>query len=73
MGFFGGDNDQSPSQGDQLLTEQINQNKAELAAKQQSLFQTRLDIIKGNNAEQWTPGRSKRASQTPTPSGQNET
>ncbi len=55
MGFFGDDSDNSPTRGDQLLEEQINQNKAELEAKRQSLFQTRLDIIKGQGGQIWTP------------------
>lgn len=53
MGFLGGNNEPSPS--DQLLNEQITQNKAELAQKRQSLYKTRLDIIKGQGGQSWTP------------------
>ena len=68
MGFFGGDNDPGPSQADQIATEQLNQNKAELEAKKQNLYQTRLDIIKGQGAQQWTPNRNQQAP-TPATSG----
>lgn len=59
MGFLGGDN--NDDRGSQLLDEQLSLNKAELEAKRQSLFQTRLDIIKGQGAESWTPDYNKRA------------
>jgi len=53
MGFLGGDNE--PSRGEQLVDEQIQTNKAELEAKKQSLYKTRLDIIKSQGKENWTP------------------
>ncbi len=52
---------QKPSEADQLLSEQIHQNQAELEAKRQSLYQTRLDIIKGQGAENWTPDYTSHA------------
>jgi hypothetical protein len=65
MGFFGGDNDtDGQSHADMLADEQYQANQTELAAKKQNLYETRLDIIKGQGAEQWTPDRSRRA---PTP------
>lgn len=60
MGFLGGDNDE-PSRGEQLAEEQLQMNKAELEAKKQSLYQTRLDIIKGQGGETWSADRNKRA------------
>lgn len=53
MGFLGGDNE--PSRGEELASEQIEANKQELANKKQSLYQTRLDIIKSQGRESWTP------------------
>jgi hypothetical protein len=61
MGFFGGDNDSQPSQAEQLAEEQLQMNKAELENKKQSLYQTRLDIIKGQGGQTWTPDMNKRA------------
>lgn len=60
MGFLGGDNE-SNDEGNALLNEQIQTNRAELEAKRQNLYQTRLDIIKGQGAENWTPDYNKRA------------
>lgn len=57
MGFLGGDN----SQAEDLANQQLALNKAELEAKKQNLYQTRLDIIKGQGGEIWTPDRNKRA------------
>ncbi len=56
MGFLSGGDDQS--QSEKLEQQQIDMNKQELAEKKQSLYQTRLDIIKGQGAEQWTPNRA---------------
>lgn len=61
MGFFGGDNDNGPTHAEQLADEQLQMNKAELETKKQNLYQTRLDIIKGQGGESWTPDRNKRA------------
>jgi hypothetical protein len=60
MGFLGGDNE--PSRGEQLADEQLNMNKAELEAKKQSLFQTRLDIIKGQGGQSWVADKSPKSS-----------
>ena len=54
MGFFGGGGG-GDSQADNALNEQITENKAELDAKKQSLYQTRLDIIKGQGTQSFTP------------------
>ena len=60
MGFFGGDNDRSnqPSESERLAAQQIQENRAELETKKRSLYQTRLDIIKGQGAPIWTPNRT---------------
>lgn len=59
MGFLGGDNE--PSRGEQIADEQLQENKAELEAKKQSLYQTRLDIIKGQGSQTWEPNKSSGA------------
>jgi hypothetical protein len=55
MGFQNDDDNQGPSRGEQIADEQIRMNKAELESKRQNLFRTRLDIIKGQGTQQWTP------------------
>jgi hypothetical protein len=59
MGFLGGDNE--PSRGEELADQQLRQNQAELESKKQNLYQTRLDIIKGQGKEVWTPDMNRRA------------
>jgi|HubBroStandDraft_1064217.scaffolds.fasta_scaffold412131_1 hypothetical protein len=56
MGFLGGDNE--PSRGEEIADQQLQENKAELEAKKQSLYQTRLDIIKGQGSQSWEPNKS---------------
>ncbi len=53
MGFLKSDNTQQKANN--LADEQIQQNAAELEQKKNNLFQTRLDIIKGQGSEVWTP------------------
>jgi hypothetical protein len=55
MGIFGGDEDNKPSQSEMLLNRQLSENRAELERKKQDLYRTRLDIIKGQGGQQWTP------------------
>ncbi len=55
MGLFGGSDDDTNDRAQALQEEQIETNRAELENKRQSLFQTRLDIIKSQGAQQWTP------------------
>lgn len=50
------DNDEQSAASD-LENAQLRQNQAELEQKKQSLFQTRLDIIKGEGGQAWTPSR----------------
>lgn len=62
MGFFGGggnsgSQDNQPSASDQLIEKQFNQNQAEIEQKKKSLYQERLDIIKSQGGQQWTPKR----------------
>lgn len=54
MGFLGGGSD-AQKQNEQLENQQIQQNQAELEAKKQNLYQTRLDIIKSQGGESWSP------------------
>lgn len=52
MGLFGDDND-GQSKADVLLTEQIEQSRAELEAKRKGLYDTQLRIVKSQGGEQW--------------------
>jgi|HubBroStandDraft_6_1064221.scaffolds.fasta_scaffold22339_5 hypothetical protein len=61
MGFFGGGGNDQYDRVAELQEEQIRNNKAELEAKKQSLYQTRLDIIKGQGAQSWTPNMGTKA------------
>jgi hypothetical protein len=56
MGFMS--DNQEISESEALMNEQIRNNKVELEAKKQSLFQTRLDIIKGQGGQLWHADRS---------------
>ncbi len=53
MGLFGGDN---PNQeANDLANQQIQQNQAEIENKRQSLYKERLDIVKGQGNQSWSP------------------
>lgn len=54
MGFMSGGGGHSDASNE--INQQIEQNKAELDAKKQSLYQTRLDIIKGQGTQSFSPG-----------------
>lgn len=53
MGDLLGDDGSSSNESDILLSEQIQQNNAELERKKKSLFAQRLSIEKTMGAEQW--------------------
>lgn len=58
---FNDDNQQGNDRSERvaaLQEQQINTNKIELENKKRSLFQTKLDIIKGQGAQQWTPNKA---------------
>jgi hypothetical protein len=55
MGIFGNDDSSEESPQAEAINEQIRTNAAELETKKQNLYQTRLDIIKGEGAQTWTP------------------
>lgn len=60
MGFFGGGGNsgaQQPSAADTLIEKQFQQNQKEIEEKKRSLYQERLDIIKSQGGQQWTPKR----------------
>lgn len=60
MGLFGGHNksgSQQQSESDRLIEEQFNQNQAEMERKRKSLYEERLDIIKSQGGQTWTPRR----------------
>lgn len=62
MGFFGGGDD-SPTRGEELAQQQLELNQQELEQKRQHLYRERLDIIKGQGGEQWSPDRTTGVSQ----------
>ncbi len=43
----------SGGRGEALVDQQLQQNKAELEGKKQSLFKTRLDILRGQGGQNW--------------------
>lgn len=51
MGFNNGE-----SPGDRAVDDQINQQKAEIEQKRESIYQTKLDIIKSQAGQVWQPG-----------------
>lgn len=60
MGFFGGlfgggGSNASYDRVSALQEQQIIDNKAQLEAKRQNIFKTRLDIIKSQGAQIWNP------------------
>jgi len=62
MGFFGGGGnsgaqDNRPSATDELIDRQFKQNQAEIETKRKALYQERLDIIKSQGGQVWTPKR----------------
>jgi len=59
MGFFGGGGDTGgqQSKSDELIDQQFKHNQAELEQKRKNLYQERLDIIKGQGGQTWTPKR----------------
>ena len=57
MGFFGGDKDNKPSATDEIIEKQFKQNQAEIEQKRKALTQQRLDVIKSQGAQIWTPKR----------------
>ena len=58
LGLFGNSSESEESPGAASIDAQIRTNQAELEAKKQSLYKTRLDIIKGEGAQNWTPNMS---------------
>ena len=58
MGFFGG-GQRPQSESDKLVENQIKQNQAEIEQKKRSIYQERLDIIKGQAGQQWHPKGSQ--------------
>lgn len=60
MGFFGGGGNsgaQGQSETDKLIDQQFKTNQAQIEEKKKSLYRERLDIIKSQGAQQWTPKR----------------
>lgn len=64
---MGGNDDLS----DQLAAEN-RQTQAEIERKKQSLFQTRLDIIKGQGAQSWTPSKPAMPAANQSPAKMNQ-
>lgn len=62
MGFFGGGGnsgaqDTAQAQSNALIDRQFNQNQAEIEQKKRDLYTQRLDIIKSQGGQVWTPKR----------------
>lgn len=59
MGLFSDGNSgaQEPSETDKLIQKQYAENQAEIERKKKDLYQQRLDIIKGQGGQSWTPNR----------------
>ena len=53
MGFLGGDN--GTDEQTALMNQQIEENQAELEEKRDALYQQRLEIIRGQGGQSWTP------------------
>lgn len=66
MGFLGGGGGGN-NDATNAINQQIDENNAELEAKKQNLYQTRLDIIKGQGSQTFGGGYSGGAKGT-TPS-----
>jgi hypothetical protein len=58
LGLFGNSSESEVPPEAAAIDAQIRTNQAELEAKKQSLYKTRLDIIKGEGAQNWTPNTS---------------
>jgi hypothetical protein len=62
MGFFGGGGnsgaqDTAQAQSNALIDQQFKQNQAEIEQKKRDLYSQRLDIIKSQGGQVWTPKR----------------
>ena len=62
MGIFGGDASDEQQEANRLVQEQLQSSAADIEAKRQSLYQTRLDIIKGSGGQSFVPDRTVSAS-----------
>ena len=56
MGLFGGTSNQ-PSKSDELIQKQYEENQREIAEKKKALYTERLDIIKSQGGQSFTPKR----------------
>lgn len=64
MGIFSSpadDIEKGISQAESSINKQVEQNKAQIEQQRQELYQTRLDIIKGQGAQSWTPNMNQKA------------
>lgn len=74
MGYFGsggnsGAQDDARSESDALIDQTFKQNQVDIENKKRDIYAQRLDIIKGQGGQSWTPtktGISERASTTNT-------
>lgn len=66
MGFFGGDNEPDNRAND-LIEQQMRENDIQIEQKRRDLFATRLDVIKAQGAQKWTPSANFTGAQ-PVPS-----
>ncbi len=61
MGLFGGGNSgaQGQTPSDMLIEQQFQRNQAETEQKKKDIYAERLNIIKSQGGQTWTPDRSK--------------
>lgn len=62
MGFFGGGGNSGGQSAQSAINDfnidqQFKKNQADIETKKRSLYQERLDIIKSQGGQQWTPKR----------------
>lgn len=65
MGLFGGGNEEQ-SKNDELLEKQYNENQREIAQKKKALYDERLDIIKSQGGQSWSPKKEATPAKKPT-------
>lgn len=69
MGFFGGGGNNNEGGANDTLNQQLSQNAAELESKRMNLYKQRLDIIKSQGVQSWSPDRSASQSSSPQTGG----
>lgn len=58
MGFFGDSDSSVEDQNESILDQEMRRNQAELERQRQSLFETKLDILKSQGGASFEPDRT---------------